>query len=91
MPDLVDLPAFNEAIEGSDKLEYPNPSDAPDSPTGVRSAADWDRAAKDMIRTRDGFNAPAAVYGQTDQEIEQNIDALKAKVQEYKLDDPVEN
>lgn len=91
MPDLVDLPEFSEAIDGSDKLDYPNPGDAPVAPTDVRSAAEWDNAANAIIRKRDSFEAPAIVGDvQSDQEIEQNIDALKAKVQEYKLDDPVE-
>lgn len=91
MPDLVDLPEFSEAIEGSDKLKYPNPSDAPAAPDDVRSASDWDRAAKNLIRKRDGFEAPADMSGgQSDQELEENFDALKAKVEEYKLDDPIE-
>ena len=90
MPDLVDLPEFSEAIDGADKLEYPDPVDAPAAPEDVRSASEWDRAAKSLIQTRDGFQAPPIVGGvQSEQEIDQNIDALKNKVQEYKRDDPV--
>lgn len=91
MPDLVDLPEFSEAVEGAENLDYPDPAKAPDMPDDMRKAESWDKAANALIRKRDNFNAPVDIDGlKTDAEIEQEIQALKSKVKEYKLDDPVE-
>ena len=91
IPDLPDLPGFSEAAAGSENLEYPDPSKAPSLPEDMRGDGEWDKAANALIRKRDNFDAPPDVDGaMSDQEIEQNIEALKSKVKEYKLDDPVE-
>ena len=88
IPDLVDLPGFRDAAQTSG--EYPDPSDAPAAPTGLRSSADWDKAAKAIIARRDGFVVPKGGDDLTDEQIKQNVNALKSKVREYKLDDPIE-
>lgn len=91
MPDLVDLPEFSEAVKGAENLDYPDPAKAPARPDDMRGGGEWNKAAKAIIEKRDNFNAPVDVDGaKTEEQIEQEIQALKSKVKEYKLDDPVE-
>lgn len=89
MPE-IDLPGFNEAAANVDELEYPNPNDAPPAPEDVPSAEEWDKAAKSLMRKRELFGAPVLRDDLTDAEIRQEIDALKQKVREYEIDDPIE-
>lgn len=90
IPDLVDLPEFKEAGVDTQNLEFPDPMKAPALPDDLRTDAQWDQAAGQMVKARDSFGAPIDVDGRTEQEIKRDIEALKAKVKEYKLDDPVE-
>ena len=90
MPDLVDLPEFKEAGVDTQNLEFPDPMKAPSLPDDLRTAAQWDQAAGQMVRQRDNFGAPEDIGGRTEQQIKQDIEALRNKVKEYKLDDPVE-
>lgn len=89
IPD-VDLPGFSEAASNTDELEYPNPNAAPPAPENVPSAEEWDRAAMSLLKKREMFGAPAKLDELSDAEILQEIEALKQKVQEYKIDDPIE-
>ncbi len=88
VPEFVNLPEFREASQNIG--EYPDPADAPSAPDDMRGAADWDKAAKSIIKKRDGFDTPPDNNYMTDPQIEKEIEALKTKVKEYKLDDPVE-
>jgi len=88
VPDFVNLPEFREGAGSSG--EYPDPADAPPAATNLRSASAWDRAAQELISKRDNFESPPGSPPLTDEEIQQQINALKSKVKEYKLDDPVE-
>lgn len=91
VPDLVDLPEFREAGVDVNKLEYPDPMKAPDVPDDMRRAGEWDKAAKYMQGLKDRFEPPLGPEtALTDTELKKEIEALKAKVKEYKLDDPVE-
>lgn len=87
----MDLPEFREAGVDVDKLEYPDPMSAPDVPDNLRNAAEWDKAAKFMQGLKSDFEAPVGTdRALSDTELKKEIEALKAKVKEYKLDDPVE-
>ncbi len=88
VPDFVNLPEFREASGSSSA--YPDPADAPPEATNLRSASAWDKAASELISKRDNFEVPPGTDPLTDEEIQQQINALKSKVKEYKLDDPVE-
>lgn len=89
LPDLdfLKLPEFRgDAVNVKD---YPRVKDAPIAPTDVRSAKEWDDAAKDLIKIRDKLDAPVDVRENvTDAEVLANIEELRLKAQAYKLDDP---
>lgn len=90
VPDIVDLPGFSETAENIDEFEYPNPNQAPESPDDIPSAEEWDRAAKAIMNRRDSFDAPADFDSDmTAEEIKKEIEALRRKVKEYEIDDPV--
>ncbi len=85
--DLLKLPEFKEESENIGA--YPNVVDAPGLPSDVRSAGDWDNTAKAIIKARDSINTPPESGGvKSPAEIEQEIARLKAKVNEYRADDP---
>jgi len=91
VPDIVDLPEFGDSVANAENFEYLDPMNAPEVPDDMKSSTQWDKAAKAMIRKRENFNAPIDVDGAlTEQQIKQEIEALKSKVKEYKLDDPIE-
>lgn len=85
--DFLKLPEFRgDAVNVKD---YPNVKDAPVAPTDVRSAKQWDDAAKDLIKIRDKTDVPVDVReNETDAEVLANIEELRLKAQAYKLDDP---
>lgn len=85
--DFVKFPEFKEEAENLGG--YPNVEDAPETPTDVRSDAQWDKDAKQLMAKRDGFGpVPEEEPMETDAEFNRKVDALVAKVEEYKLDDP---
>jgi hypothetical protein len=85
--DFMKLPEFKEEAENLDG--YPKVEDAPEAPTDVRSDAQWDKDAKNLISKRDGFGPiPEGEPMETDSEFNRKVDELVAKVEEYKLDDP---
>jgi len=86
--EMPSLPAFKEATQ---KLidGYPEVADAPTRPTDVRSAGEWDKAAKALMTERGGFVVPAlGDMPEGEAEVAREIDQLKAQVRAYKLDDP---
>jgi len=87
--DFLKIPEFKEAaqklIEG-----YPNVADAPEHPENIRSAEEWDKAAKALIAKRNlSYSSlhddpvPAS-----EAELLARLEALRAEVRSYKLDDP---
>ncbi|MGJ8564200.1 MAG: hypothetical protein ACSHXY_11710 [Alphaproteobacteria bacterium] len=85
--DFLKLPDFQEDAENV--KDYPNVADAPQIPTDTRSAGAWDSAANKLIRARDGFDAPESPTPlKSEAEIQREFDALRAKVNAYKKDDP---
>ena len=89
VPDV--LPEFRDAASGSESFEYPNPAEAPAEPQDLRSAEEWDSAATDILAKQESFEIPDdTAEPLTDAQIKRQFNALKSKVKEYKLDDPVE-
>lgn len=82
--DFVKFPEFLEEARNFDA--YPKVSEAPKPPNDLRSAEDWDQAAREIMETR----------GTSSQQLSRNVtamspaefQALKAQVRAYKLDDP---
>jgi len=85
--DFMSLPDFIE--ETRDISDYPKVSDVPPAPEEIRSAAEWDDAVKSLLNLRDANSANidrSEIINSTDSNLD--IEALKAKVRAYKLDDP---
>ena len=86
--DVPGLPEFKKAaaklIEG-----FPEVSSAPVRPKDLRSSSDWDVAAKTLLTQRDAFIVPEkGNMPETPEAVASEIEALKAQVHAYKLDDP---
>jgi hypothetical protein len=85
--DFIKIPEFREEAENIGG--YPKVEDAPETPVAVKTDAEWDIAAQDIVAKRDGFvSIGVGDAPKTDAEIEKEIEDLLAKVEEYKLDDP---
>ncbi len=87
----IDVPGVPEFKEAAAKLVdgYPEVSQAPVRPEDLRSAKEWDSAARTLMSERRGFVVPEkGNMPETEAEIDREIDALKAEVRSYKLDDP---
>lgn len=85
--DFIKMPEFREEAENIGG--YPDVADAPQAPTDVRSDAQWDKDAKNLLAKRDGFGpVPEGEPTLSDTEFNRKVDELISKVEEYKLDDP---
>lgn len=86
----ADLMKFGEYHEDAKGVKtYPKITEAPEAPTDLRSDAAWDHAARKLLQTRDGFETPSDLApARTQAEIERDFQAARARVQEYKKDDP---
>lgn len=87
----VDLFKTTELSEDASSLskEYPRVEDAPLAPTDIRSAAAWDRDARALQAFRSKVQNQAPMEpGPTKAEADVEFEALKAKAQAYKIDDP---
>ena len=90
LPDF-NMPGLEQFKDASAKLVegYPEVSQAPSRPDDLRSSAEWDDAAKSLMVRRATFVVPEkGDRSETPEAIEQDIEALKAQVRSYKLDDP---
>jgi len=85
--DLMKSPEFSEDAENIEKT-FPRVKDAPDAPTDIRSDVQWDRDARAMQALRDRQRSIDIAPPLTDSDARADYDALKAKAQAYKLDDP---
>lgn len=85
--DLVKSPEFLEDAQNISK-DYPRVSEAPTSPDDIRSAAQWDKDAKALQDLRSQTRNFAVEPGPDNSTADAEYDALKAKVQGYKKDDP---
>ena len=86
--DFLRLPEFREAaaklVEG-----YPDVGQAPTRPEDIRSAAEWDAAARDLIQKRAALSAPKdGSRPMSEAELDAEVERLKAQIRRYKLDDP---
>lgn len=85
--DFVKLPEFREEAENIGG--YPDVSELPGRPEGVRSAGQWDQAAKELLKARDSVTPPKdGAPAKSEAEIVREMQALRDKVDAYKLDDP---
>lgn len=85
--DFVKFPEFKEEAENIGG--YPKVSELPAQPEGVRSAGQWDQAAKKLLKARDSVTPPEdGTPAKTEAQIELEMRELRNKVDEYKLDDP---
>lgn len=78
---------FSEDVAQLDP-SYPGPDEIPDTPTDVRSAAEWDETARDMQKLYDLPNAPEAEPGLSEEEFNAQFETAKAATESYKADDP---
>lgn len=85
--DIMKTPEFSEeaANIGTD---YPDVKDAPLAPTDIRSDKQWDVDARALQALRDSPDGIKMQSGPTDTEARIEFNALKAKAQAYKNDDP---
>lgn len=86
--DFLRLPEFREAaaklVDG-----FPEVSDAPSRPEDVRSAAEWDAAARSLIAQRERLSVPMdGAAPMSEAELDAEVERLKAQIRRYKLDDP---
>lgn len=87
----IDVPGLPQFKEAAAKLVdgYPEVSQAPVRPKDLRSSNAWDSAAKTLITQRDAFIVPEkGNMPETPEAVASEIEALKAQVRSYKLDDP---
>ena len=87
----IDVPGIPEFREAAAKLVdgYPEVSQAPARPKDLRSPKAWDEAARTLMSERNGFFVPEkGNMPEAPAAIEADIEALKAQVRSYKLDDP---
>lgn len=85
--DILKSPEFSEDAANINK-DFPRVKDAPLAPTDIRSDAQWDKDARAMqaLRENPGSIEPAPPIDESTAKAE--YEALKAKAQAYKLDDP---
>ncbi len=81
------LKEFRENIAALDD-DYMSGKDLPSAPTEIRSAAEWDAAARDMEALGANFEVPETDDPMTDAEFQREFDRLQAAVLEYRKDDP---
>ena len=84
MPNLDFLDAgFEEDARNIDQ-SVPSVDEAPDIPTGVRTTAEWDKSAREMINLRDRFTVPVSPEpAVSEQEFDERFESLKSKAQAY--------
>ena len=85
--DILKSPEFSEDAANISK-EFPRVKDAPTAPDDIRSAKQWDRDARTMQALRQKKRPVLAQQNLSEAEADAEFEALKAKVQAYKKDDP---
>jgi len=88
--DLPELDMLDRAFRDTevDLEDFPSIKDAPVAPTDIRLTQEWDAEAKAIITERDQFDPPAPVDPTLQERTVEDIEALKARVRAYKVDDP---
>ena len=85
--DIMKSPEFAEDAANIEK-SFPKVKDAPVAPTDIRADAQWDTDARDLLALREPANPIEAAPYFSEVEAQAEYEALKAKAQAYKLDDP---
>jgi len=85
--DIMKSPEFREDAANIAK-DYPRVKDAPTVPDDIRSDAQWDKDARALQNLRETSIRGEIEPGLTEAEAEAKFEALKAKAQAYKKDDP---
>ena len=83
--DFVKTPEFSEDAANIDP-SFPSVDDAPEVPTDVRSAREWDKDVRVLQELQK--NALGVEPSLSETEEDARFEALKAKAQAYKKDDP---
>ena len=83
--DFVKTPEFSEDAANIDP-SFPSVDDAPEVPTDVRSAQEWDKDVRVLQELQK--NALGVEPSLSETEGDARFEALKAKAQAYKKDDP---
>ncbi len=83
--DFVKTPEFSEDAANIDP-SFPSVDDAPEVPTDVRSAREWDKDVRVLQELQK--NALGVEPSLSETEGDARFEALKAKAQAYKKDDP---
>lgn len=85
--DIMKSPEFSEDAANIAK-DYPRVKDAPLAPTDIRSDKQWDKDVRALQDLRDTSIRDQVEPGLSEAEAEAEFEALKAKAQAYKKDDP---
>ena len=85
--DFVKTPEFSEDAANIDP-SFPRVDDAPEAPTDVRSAKQWDKDVRELQALRDEDRPFGQEQSLTRAQGDARFEALKAKAQAYKKDDP---
>ena len=85
--DSLKLPEFREDAENIG--DYQDWANAPQTPSDLRSAEDWDEGAQKILAQRDRFVSPVETdpLGSNADTV-RKLNTLSKRVDEYKIDDP---
>lgn len=85
---LPEMGALGEMFRdtSTDLSDTPDIASAPVVPSDLRSAAEWDQAAKSLQAERESFAEIG--MGEPLGDLDADVERLKAEVRAYKLDDP---
>lgn len=84
--DFIKFPEFKK--EAQNIPDYPKVADVPEKPTGLRSAEQWDMAAKNILDKQDSFSDPDLADPKSDADIIRELQRLRDAADAYKKDDP---
>lgn len=86
MPDVgAQLSEFRQTMDGED---FMSSDELPPVPTDMRSDAEWDAAAREMLALRDGFDAPVEAEPVDDAAFEREFQQAQEYTNAYTEDDP---
>lgn len=85
--DATEMPEFSDEAGGI-RSDIPKVKDAPLAPTDIRPKKQWDNDARALEGLRTKSKRITMEPGPTEAESQAQYEALKAKAQAYKKDDP---
>lgn len=88
LPDIgKNLSDFRSSVDSLDSA-YMQAEELPSAPEGVRSAREWDAAAREMQALRSGFDVPSTEPALSDGEFADRVRDAERYAREYRNDDP---